>query len=321
MAVDGGAPIKITSDAVSNTRPRWSPDSKRIFYISDRPNTSGSTNTQVWSMAPDGSDQRSITNVPTGADGVTVSPDGNLILFTSDVYPGCSPANAVGGTDYDAACNKANLDQEAESKMHARVFTGLLYRHWTQYQGNRRRHLLIQTLNAGKVRDLTPGSFNTPPFSLGGPAPYAFSPDSVQIAYVANKDLDPATSTNSDIFLVPAAGGSAKQLTANKAADEGPLFSPDGKFLAFRTQTRPGYESDMWRLAVMDLQTNAITSLTDSLDQWVESYTWAADSKRLFFTTDAHGTQPLMMISITGGPHTNDCARTHIYHFDAIYAG
>lgn len=301
VPVDGGAPVRLTHEGSSNTRPRWSTDSKKLYYISDRPNTSGGSNTQVWLMGLDGNDQREITNLPTGADGVTVSPDGNLIIFTSDVYPGCEPANAVAGVDYDAACNKANLDKDAETKMHARVYTSLLYRHWTHYEGTRRTHLLIQTLNADKVRDLTPGPNNAPPFSLGGPEPYVFSPDSVQIAYVANNDADLATSTNSDIFLVPAAGGAPKQITANKAGDEGPLFSPDGKMMAYRTQSRPGYESDLWRLAVVDLQTNAVTSLTDSLDRWVESYTWSADSKRLFFTVDEHGGQPLMMIPATGG--------------------
>ena len=301
VPVDGGAPVRLTHEGNSNTRPRWSSDSKKLYYISDRPNTSGGSNTQVWLMGFDGNDQREITNLPTGADGVTVSPDGNLIIFTSDAYPGCEPSNAVAGVDYDAACNKAYLDKDAETKMHARVYTSLLYRHWTHYEGTRRTHLLIQTLNADKVRDLTPGPNNTPPFSLGGPEPYVFSPDSVQIAYVANNDADLATSTNSDIFLVPAAGGAPRQITSNKAGDEGPLFSPDGKMLAYRTQSRPGYESDLWRLAVMDLQTNAVTSLTDSLDRWVESYTWSADSKRLFFTVDEHGGQPLMMIAATGG--------------------
>jgi dipeptidyl aminopeptidase/acylaminoacyl peptidase len=302
VPIDGGTPVRLTNDGINNVRPRWTPDSKRIFFISDRPGAPGVNNTsQVWSMNADGGDQRAITNIATGADGVTISPDGNLIIFTSDVYPGCAPSNATPGIDYDAACNKANLDREAASKMHARVFTSLLYRHWNQYQGSRRRHLLIQTLNAGKVRDLTPGAIDTPPFSLGGPEPYVFSPDSVQIAYVANNDTDLSTSTNSDIYLVPAAGGAPRQLTGGRGGDEGPLFSPDGKLLAFRTQTRSGYESDLWRLAVMDLQTNAVTSLTDALDRWVESYTWAADSKRLFFTVDDHGSQPLMMISASGG--------------------
>jgi dipeptidyl aminopeptidase/acylaminoacyl peptidase len=296
VPVDGGTPLRLTNEGTSNTRPRWTPDSKRIFYVSNRSGVE-----QVWSMNRDASDQRAVTNIPTGADGLTISPDGSLIIFTSDIYPGCEPSNAVAGIDYDAACNKANLDKDAGSKMHARVYTSLLYRHWTQYQGNRRRHLLIQTLNAGKVRDLTPGPLDTPPFSLGGPEPYAFSPDSVQIAFVANNEPDLATSTNSDIYLVQASGGAPKQLTSGKGGDEGPLFSPDGRLLAFRTQTRGGYESDLWRLAVLDLQTNAVTSLTDSLDRWVESYTWSADSKRLFFTVDDHGSQPLMMISASGG--------------------
>jgi len=301
VSMDGGTPIRLTNEGASNTRPRWAPDSKRIFFVSDRGNPAGANATQIWSMNTDGGDSRAVTNIPTGAEGVTVSPDGNLIVYTSEIYPGCEPSNAVPGIDYDAACNKANLDKDADSKMHARVFTSLLYRHWTQYQGNRRRHLLIQTLNAGKVRDLTPGPLDAPPFSLGGPEPYVFSPDSVQIAYVANNDPDLSISTNTDIYLVPAAGGAPKLLTPGKGGDEGPLFSPDGKLLAFRTQTRSGYESDLWRLAVLDLQTNAITSLTDSLDRWVESYTWAADSKRLFFTIDEHGSNPLMMIAAAGG--------------------
>src|SRR5581483_4173263 len=82
VPVDGGTPQRLTNDGTLNTRPRWSPDSKRIFFISDRGNGS-----QVWSMNADGSDAKAVTNVPTGADGVTVSPDGHLILFTSDVYP------------------------------------------------------------------------------------------------------------------------------------------------------------------------------------------------------------------------------------------
>ncbi len=181
----GGTPQRLTSDGASNTRPRWTPDSKRIFFISDRPNPSEVPNTsQIWSINADGSDPRPVTNLPTGADGVTISPDGNLVLFTSDVYPSCSPSNAVPGIDYDSACNKSSLDKEAESKTKVRSYTSLLYRHWTQYEGTRRRHLLIQTLNNSfKVRDLTPGPKATPPFSLGGPDGYAFSPDSVQIAY------------------------------------------------------------------------------------------------------------------------------------------
>ncbi len=298
VAVDGGTPQRLTNDGHSNTRPRWMPDSKRIVFVSDRNNGS-----QIWSMNADGSDPKPITNLPTEADGVTVSPDGKLILFASSVYPDCAAPNAAPGVEYDAACNKTKVDQDAASKMQARVYTSLLYRHWTEYQRTRRKHLLLQFADgSGKARDLTPGNLNVPPFSLGGPEAYVFSPDSTQITYVANTDPEPATSTNSDLFTIAAAGGEAKRITTNPGADEGPLYSPDGRYLAYRTQTRAGYESDQWRLAVMDLQSGTMTTLADSLDRWVEAYTWSPDSKRIFFTIDDHGTQSLIMIPAAGGP-------------------
>jgi dipeptidyl aminopeptidase/acylaminoacyl peptidase len=303
IPVAGGIAQRITNEGASNSRPRWTPDSKRIFYISNRPNASQiAGNSQVWSINPDGTDARPITNVPTGADGITISPDGNLVMYTSDVYPACEPSNASSGVDYHAACNKSNLDKDAANKVKARVYTSLLYRHWNEYGGVRRRHLLIQTLNnTGKIRDLTPGDRETPPFSLGGPDGYVFSPDSTQIAFVANSDADLSSSTNSDIFAVPASGGMIRHITTNPGADEGPLYSPDGKYLAYRTQSRSGYESDQWRLAVWELREGRTTTLTDSLDRWVESFTWSADSQRIFFTIDDRGRSPLLMISAAGG--------------------
>ncbi|MFL6415919.1 MAG: prolyl oligopeptidase family serine peptidase [Bryobacteraceae bacterium] len=297
VPVDGGTPVRLTAPGNSNYRPRWSPDSKRIFFISDRKDGQ-----QVWSMNADGSDQKQVTSLPTGADGEVVSPDGKLVLFTSEVYPECATANATPGLAYDSGCNRTNLDAEAAAKMKARVYTSLLYRHWTTYLGKRRQHLMIQMIDDGNtVRDLTPGALNVPPFSLGGPEPYVFSPDSTQITYVANTAPDLSVSTNSDLFTIPAAGGEAKRITANPGADEGPSYSPDGKYLAYRTQTRSGYESDLWRLAILDIQSGHMNTLTDSLDRWVESYTWSNDSQHIFFTVDDHGSTPLMMIAPSGG--------------------
>lgn len=300
VPVEGGTPLQLTheNEGTTNKRPRWTPDSKRIVFSSDR-----ASNQQIWVMNADGTGAKPVTNVPTDADGEIVSPDGKLIVFTSDVYPDCEASGAAPGVDYNATCNKSKLDEDAASKMKARVFTALLYRHWMQYEGKRRPHLLIQMLDgSGKVRDLTPGPGIAPPFALGGPEAYTFSPDSTQVTYVANTEADPATSTNSDLFTVAAAGGAAKRITTNPGADEGPLYSPDGKYLAYRTQIRGGYESDQWRLAVMDLSSGTMNTLTDSLDRWVESYAWAPDSKRIFFTVDDHGTMPLMMIPVNGGP-------------------
>jgi dipeptidyl aminopeptidase/acylaminoacyl peptidase len=297
VPIEGGTPRQLTHEVGSNTRPRWTPDSKRIFFISDRSNGS-----QIWAMNADGSDPKPVTNISTEAADLTLSPDGHLMLFTSNVYPDCAPAGAKPGQPIDNACSKSKLDAESASKMKARVYESLLYRHWTHYEGTRRQHILIQEANeSAQPRDLTPGTLNIPPFSLGGPEPFAFSPDSTQITYVANIDPDLSTSTNSDLYSVPAAGGEARRVTTNPGADEGPAYSPDGKYLAYRTQMKAGYESDQWRLAVLDLQSGRMNTLAESLDRWVESYTWSPDSSRIFFTVDDHGTNPLMMIPVEGG--------------------
>lgn len=295
--VEGGTAQAITHAGASNTRPRWSPDAKRIFYVSDQANGA-----QVWSMKADGSDERAVTNVPTGAADLTLSPDGKRMVFTSEVYPDCAAKEATPGVPFEQACNKSKLDAEAASKMKARVYDALLYRHWTHYEGARRKHILTEAADGtGEVLDLTPGSASVPPFSLGGPEPITFSPDSAQVTYVANIDADLSTSTNSDLYTVPATGGEAKRITTNPGADEGPAYSPDGKYLAYRTQTKAGYESDQWRLAVLDVQSGHMSTLGDELDKWVESYTWSPDSARIFFTVDDRGTAPLLMIPVEGG--------------------
>src|SRR5579875_466998 len=236
VGVNGGFPRQITHDGTLNERPRWSPDSRRIFYVSNRDGTS-----QVWRMDADGGNAAQITHLAGEASGILISPDGKKIVLLSNVYPEC-------GAD-----------------------------------------------------DLTPGLRDTPPFSLGGPDDYAISPDSSEVAFAANTDTNLATSTNSDIYTVPITGGDAKKISASPGADLTPVYSPDGKYLAFRSQARAGYESDRWRLMICERATGKITGLTDSLDRWVENMTWSPDSTRLFFTVEDRGRTGLQMISAGGG--------------------
>jgi len=252
VPVEGSeAPRQITREG-NNERPRWAPDSQKIVFISSRGGSS-----QVWQMEADGSSPKQLTSLSTEASGVIVSPDGKWLLFTSDVYPECT----------DDACNKKKIDEEAASKVRARIYTSLLYRHWNEWESGRKRHLMVVPLEGGVPRDLTPGPKAVPPFSLGGPDDYAFSPDGNEVCYVMNADTDAALSTNSDLYVIPTEGGEARKITLNSGADNAPLYSPDGRLLAYRSQQRAGYESDRWRLTVLDRATARTTALTDSLDR------------------------------------------------------
>ncbi|MEP6602025.1 MAG: S9 family peptidase, partial [Nitrospirota bacterium] len=290
MPIDGGTPQAITTQGTRNERPRWSPDSRRIAFISNR---GGSA--QVWMMSADGTQPKQITSVSTEADGVLFSPDGKKLVFTSSVYPDCPDDN----------CNRERLEAEKESKVKARTYTTLLYRHWTDWQGKRRSHLLTVSADGGAAKDLTPGGHpgnsDVPPFSLGGADDYAISPDSTQLCYVMNSDPVPATSTNTDLYTVALTGGESKRITSNPGADNAPQYSPDGKFIAYRSQERGGYESDRWRLTMLEIATGSTTVVTDSLDRSVASFTWSPDSARLFFTTEDRGRHVLSIIPAQGG--------------------
>ncbi|MEQ1946339.1 MAG: S9 family peptidase [Bryobacteraceae bacterium] len=297
VPIEGGAPRQLTRDGGNNERPRWSPDSKHIYFVSDRPGAAPNGTPQIWRMDANGANARQITKLPTEASGVLVSPDGQKIVFQSSVYPECDSVTGI----FDEGCNKNHLDADAKSLVKARVYTSLLFRHWTQWQNQRRNHLLAANADGTEIRDLTPGNRDVPPFSLGGPEGYAISPDSNELAFTMNADPQPATSTNVDIYTVPLAGGEAKKITISPGADDGPQYSPDGKYLAFRTQFRAGYEADRYRLQVLERASGKTANLTETLDRWVGSFTWSPDSTRLFFTAEDRGRTGLQMIAVTGG--------------------
>jgi len=301
VPVDASAPARKLADLAD--RPRWSPDGKRIFYVS----TAGDAS-QIWSMNPDGSGVTQVTRLSTEADNEIVSPDGKYLLVTSEVFPDCTNvlSQQIGlfsstSTKFDDACNQQRLDAEKQSKVKARLITGLLYRHWTTWEGARRSHLLSISLADGKIADLSPGTKEVPPFSLGGPDDYAISPDSTEVTFSMNNDDVPAAGTNNDLFVVPIRGGEATRITTNPGADNSPQYSPDGKYLAYRSQARGGYESDKWRLMVLERATGKLTSPTDAIDRAVNSFIWSPDSKRLFFTVEDRGHQAIQFIAVEGG--------------------
>jgi dipeptidyl aminopeptidase/acylaminoacyl peptidase len=283
----GGAPQQLTRDGETNERARWSPDGKSIAFISDRGGSS-----QIWTMNPDGTVAHQVTSLSTEADGVIYSPDGKNMLFTSLVFPECS----------DDACNKQKLEAEKSSKVQARIYENLLYRHWTKWQTRRRSHLMVVPAIGGAAKDLTPGeSRDVPPFSLGGQDDYDISPDGKEVCYSMNADAVPAVSTNADLYVVSVEGGPSKKITLNPGADSNPLYSPDGKYIGYRAQHRAGYESDRWRLQVLERATGKVTNLTENIDRWISGFIWAPDSSKLFFTSEDRGRQPIEYLPVTGG--------------------
>ncbi len=286
----GGTPRVLTTAGSTNARPRWSPDSHEIAFISDR---GGSP--QVWLMASDGTNPHKVTDMAAGADGVLFSPDGENLLFTSEVYPDCP----------DNACNASRIQAEKNSKVKARSYTSLLYRHWTQWGTRRRSHLFVVSADGGAPKDLTPGAFDVPPFSLGGPDDYAIAPDGKEVCFVMNQDPQPAVSTNSDLFVVPITGGEPTRITINAGADVSPAYSPNGRYLAWRTQQRAGYESDRWKLAVLERSTGKLNILTESIDRWVTGFKWSPDSSMIFITAEDRGRQYVQVIPSAGGGARN----------------
>jgi dipeptidyl aminopeptidase/acylaminoacyl peptidase len=288
-------------------RPRWAPDGKRFAFLSTKEGGS-----QVWiadfdDAAGTVTAVHKLTDIATEASAELWSPDGDNILFTSDVYPECDGAPAE-----EQDCNAKKLKEAEQSKVKAQIFTHLLYRHWNAYKEGKRSHIFVvstklpATTHAVTVSpdskprpltfhvwsppvDLTPGDYDAPVFSLGGQDDYAFSPDGKEICYTSNHDKNPAASTNNDLWIVPVTGGPAKDITAdNPASDSTPLYSPDGRYIAYRAQQRPGYESDRFRLMLYDRKTEEKKNLTEEFDGWVGTYTWWG-SRWLFFVAEDQG--------------------------------
>jgi dipeptidyl aminopeptidase/acylaminoacyl peptidase len=291
--IAGGEARRLTpATGAGEDRVRFSPDGKRVMFESSRDGGS-----QIWAQdfdSPSGEltgEPRKVTSISTEASGGTWSPDGKSILFVSSVWPDCK----------DDACNKQRDDEQAKSKVKAKIFTQLMFRHWTSYFDGKYSHLFLVSADGGVARDLTPGAHDVPPFSLGGQDQYAFSPDGKEIAYTSNIDEVQATSTNSDIFIVSTTGvtgGAEKKITTNPGSDSTPLYSPDGKYIAYRSQLRGGYESDRFRLMLYERATGKITDAMPNFDRWVDSMSWSPDSKTIYFTAENEGAAPIYQFDL-----------------------
>src|SRR5437667_7208484 len=311
VPASGGESRRLNPTPNHDERPRYSTDGKRLIWTSKATDP-----TRIWMCDFDSQaglllgKPHQVTSISTGADGAIWSPDGKNIVFVSAVYPDCK----------DEACNKQRDEELKKSKVKAKIFSRLFYRHWNAFTEFKRSHLFVipaeavvaavvptaepnvQALGTSASttpRDLTPGDHDVPPFHLGGQDTYAISPDGREVAYTSNVDEVEATSTNNEIFVVPISGGAAKKISTSPGADTTPLYSPDGKYLAWRSQARAGFEADEWRLLVQNRQSGKTEDVTANIDSSVGSFDWSSDSSQIVFTAEEQGSHRLFWVTST----------------------
>ncbi|MEO7674010.1 MAG: S9 family peptidase [Pyrinomonadaceae bacterium] len=280
VKIDGSDQKQLTNGTASHSSPRWSPNGDHIAYISGG---------QLWVMEEDGDDKEQVTKISSGAGNPVWSPDGKWIAFSSEVYPECT----------SDACNKAEDDKAEASKVKAKVAERLLFKHWNEWRDRKRAHVFIIPKDGGIARDLTPGDFDSPPYAASSGVDYAFSPDGKEIAFLRNPDKVEATSTNSDIYVMALNGGSAKNITAgNKGYDAAPVYTPDGKYILFRSQATATFEADRWRIMRYNRSNGETVELTLGFGQQADEMTLSNDGKTIYFAAGTRGRSPIYTIPV-----------------------
>src|SRR5712692_5825680 len=296
ISTAGGAAMQLTQSG-HDSSPAWSPDGKTLAFLSSR-----SGESQVYLLSMEGGEAHALTKLSTGADIGKWSPDGKTIAFTSSVYPDCvSRSAAVLNNDDD--CNSKRDAEKEKSKVKAHVAEHLLYRHWTHWNDGKRGHLFVVSADGSAApRDLSPGAnYDIPPDERSGPGDLNFSPDGKEICFTAVTDKMEAISTNGDLFIVAVAGGEAKRITTQPGFDGNPVYSPDGKYIAYHAQLTPEYESDRWRVMLYDRQSGKSENLSEGFDRSANDLAWSPDSKTIYFTAENETQQPVYAMAARAG--------------------
>ena len=283
MNADGSANTQITRSALRENQPAWIKGGQKLAYLSTE---SGSS--QIWEMNPDGSGKQQLTNYDGDIEGFSFSPDGKKLLFiaqvktvqsTKDKYPDLDKTTGI-------------------------IVTDLMYKHWDEWVTTA-PHPFVADFDGSaisNVTDILQGEpYESPMKPFGGIEQLAWSPDSKEVAYTCRKKtgLEYAISTNSDIYIYDLASKQTRNITEeNKGYDTNPQYSPDGKYIAWQSMERDGYEADWNRLFVMDRQTGEKRFLSKGFPSNVDAFLWNSDSQSIFFTGVWHGMTPIYNVSL-----------------------
>ena len=294
---DGSKPRQLTAaKGKSDSSPVWSPDSRTIAFVSNR-----SGQSQIWTIGLDGGEATQLTSCPVDVDNLRWSPVGSHIAFSAEVYPNASLAAT-------AKRDKA----QADNPVKAQKFDRLFIRHWDAWEDGKRSHLFVLPVKqdsmagwkaAGEPLDLMWGvDADCPTKPFGGAEEFGWSPDGKEIAYTAQMPDGIAWSTDLNVYVVAITGGTAKCITVeNKATDTGPVYSPDGTTIAYRSMARPGFESDRFRITLYDRATGKARKLTESWDRSPGSLEWSPDGKALLVTASEAARQKVVLVDAASG--------------------
>jgi len=299
VPVAGGEAKKLTDTWEKEVEEQWRPDGKKIGYICSKGGIA-----QLWEMNPDGTNQVQISNVTDGISGFKYSPDIKNIAYIKSVK-------------LDKDIHDIFPDLPLAS---ARLETDLMYRHWDSWHDYTYQHIFIAKYNSNGFsgdKDIMEGErFDSPMKPWGGTEQINWSPDAKSVAYTCKKKvgLEYAISTNSDIYIFNTETNKTINLTDGMIGyDINPVFSPDGKLIAWESMARDGYEADKNRLFVADLKTGEKKDYSVSFDQNVQGLTWSADNKSIFFISDIHATDEIFKLNLETGYFSRITNGVHNY--------
>ena len=311
-----------------------SPDGTKVAYtVSYYSVPQNKSNTEVFVMNADGSDNQQITHTPKGESNVVWTKDGKLRFLSSE-----SGSSQIWEMNADGSGRKQLTNYEGDiegfafspdeskvlfvsqiktvastadkypdlPKATGRIITDLMYKHWDEWVTTA-PHPFVADFNNGleNITDILEGEpYESPMKPFGGMEQLAWSPDGKQIAYTCRKKtgLEYAISTNSDIFIYDIATKQTKNICEEiKGYDTNPQYSPDGQYIAWQSMERDGYESDQNRLFIMNLQTGEKRFVSKAFESNVDEFIWDNNSKGFYFTGVWHGQTHIYNIDIANG--------------------
>ena len=293
MRADGTDLRRLTAHEAGSSCPRWTHDGKHIWFLSARAGTM-----QVWRIACDGGEAVQVSDELLDVGNLVVARDGRHIAYTMEVFPESTPAQT-----------KEKLDEQEKRKATGKIYEQLLIRHWDTWKDGRRSHLFVLPVDAdgaaGEAVDVMKGvEGDTPSKPFGGPEEITFTPDGKSVVFsMADTGREAAWQTQYNLYLAPIDGSSRPHCVTegNRAWLTNPVFSPDGKTLAYLATTRAGAEADRRRIALMPWPNGPARMLTEDWDRSCGSLAWSADGKQLYTIADHLGQRALFAVDAQAG--------------------